>query len=110
MNFTNLQIQSRSHLPQGYRQGLITAITVILGFSLAFMRYWALENTNDWTSKGKISASIVGIGILVLLWTLYRSLDIHDDNHRRYPRTVKYFFVGVAIVVVGVFYSIIVAA
>ena len=30
-------------LPQGYRQGIITAITVLLGFSLAFFRFWALK-------------------------------------------------------------------
>jgi len=29
----------KSTLPQGYRQGLVTAITVFLGFSLTFMRF-----------------------------------------------------------------------
>jgi hypothetical protein len=27
-------------VPDGYRQGLITAITVLLVFSLAFLRFW----------------------------------------------------------------------
>jgi phosphotransferase system glucose/maltose/N-acetylglucosamine-specific IIC component len=31
--------QPRS-LPQGYRQGIITAITVLLGFALTFLRFW----------------------------------------------------------------------
>jgi hypothetical protein len=29
----------RAPLPIGYRQGIITAITVLLGFSLLFVRY-----------------------------------------------------------------------
>jgi hypothetical protein len=30
-------------LPEGYRQGIITAITVLLGFSLALFRFWGFE-------------------------------------------------------------------
>ena len=32
-------------LPVGYRQGVITAITVMLGFSLYFLRFWNFEAT-----------------------------------------------------------------
>ena len=31
-------------VPSGYRQGVVTAITVFLGFSLAFLRFWGIEN------------------------------------------------------------------
>jgi hypothetical protein len=27
-------------LPSGYRQGLVTAISIFLSFSLLFLRYW----------------------------------------------------------------------
>ena len=30
-------------VPAGYREGIVGAITVVLGFSLLFMRYWSLE-------------------------------------------------------------------
>ena len=33
----------RTPLPPGYREGIITAITVLLGFSLAFFRFWGFE-------------------------------------------------------------------
>jgi hypothetical protein len=36
-----------SSVPQGYRQGLITAITVLLGFSLAFLRSWGFEASGE---------------------------------------------------------------
>lgn len=99
-----------AQLPQGYRQGVVTAITVFLGFSLSFMRFWGIENPGEWTWKGIISASILGAGILVELFALFRSLEIRDDEPLRYSTTVRWFFGGVAIVVLGVFISIIVAA
>lgn len=46
MNDTAHNETGRHHrsVPQGYRQGLITAITVLLGFSLTLLRYWSLPN------------------------------------------------------------------
>jgi hypothetical protein len=42
---------------QGYRQGLVTAITVFLGFSLSFMRFWSFENPA--TGVGRIYSRAV---------------------------------------------------
>jgi hypothetical protein len=38
-------------VPTGYRQGIITAITVLLGFSLAFWRFWGFESPGNWTLR-----------------------------------------------------------
>jgi len=89
-------------LPQGYRQGLVTAITVFLGFSLSFIRFWNLEHPGHWTWTGAIAAFVVAAGIVVQLIALYRSLDLLDDEPTRYATTVRYFFVGIVVVVVGV--------
>ena len=35
-------------VPWGYRPGIITAITVFLAFSLAFLRYWGFEAPGRW--------------------------------------------------------------
>ena len=42
-------------VPDGYRQGLITAITVLLGFSLSFLRFWGFEAPGEWTLRSVIS-------------------------------------------------------
>jgi uncharacterized membrane protein YidH (DUF202 family) len=97
-------------LPQGYRQGLLTAITVVLGFSLTFLRFWGLENPGEWTRKGLLATSILGSGILVQLYALWRSLELRDDMPSRYTVTVRWFFGGVAIIVVGVMTAIVVSA
>ena len=41
--------QQRTPLPPGYREGIITAITVLLGFSLTFFRFWGFEAEGQWT-------------------------------------------------------------
>jgi hypothetical protein len=101
---------AQSLLLQGYRQGLLTAITVFLGFSLTFLRFWGIENPGKWTPKGVFAASILGAGILVQIYALWRSLELRDDNPARYAGTVRWFFGGVGIVVLGVLTAIIVAA
>lgn len=96
-------------LPQGYRQGLVTAITVFLGFSLSFIRFWSFEAPGDWTWSGIVSASIVATGIIVQLAALFRSLALCDDEPAHFVITVRYFFGGVVVVVAGVFIAVIVA-
>jgi len=46
----------------------------------------------------------------VQLFALWRSLELRDDEPDRYTSTVRVFFGGVAIVVLGVIAAIIVAA
>src|SRR5262245_2843918 len=96
-------------LPQGYREGLVTSITVFLGFSLSFMRFWGIESPGHWSWTGVLCACLFGVGILVELWALFRSLDLRDDEPTRYAGTVRWFFGGATIVIVGVIASILVA-
>jgi len=96
-------------VPQGYRQGLVTAITVFLGFSLYFARFWNLEQSGEWRWTGIVSAGIVGIGIVVQLVALFRSLDLRDQAELRYKATVRCFFGGIIIVLIGVIVATIVA-
>jgi predicted RND superfamily exporter protein len=96
-------------LPQGYRQGLVTAITVFLGFSLSFVRFWNFETFGHWTWSGVIPACLVAAGILVQLLALYRSLDVRDDDPTRYAATVRCFFAGILVVVVGLVFATIAA-
>ena len=101
--------QSQQALPQGYREGLVTAITVFLGFSLSFVRFWNFENPGEWTWSGVVPACVVAAGCVVQLLALYRSLLLLDDEPTRYTETVRYFFVGVIVVVAGVIFATIVA-
>jgi hypothetical protein len=94
MESTDADQTTKPSVPQPYRQGPVTAITVFLGFSLSFMRFWSFENPGDWDWQGILSASIVAAGIGVQLFALFRSLDLRDDQEVRYKATVRYFFLG----------------
>ena len=97
-------------LPEGYHAGLLTAVTVFLGFSLSFLRFWGIESPGQWSRGGKIAAWIVGFGILFQLCALFRALSLLDEQPRHYENTVRCFFLGVFTVAVGVVVSIVVAA
>lgn len=89
-------------LPQGYRQGVITAITVMLGFSLYFLRFWSLEAAGDWTLMSFVAAIPIFLSIGCLFLALWRSLQIADDNEQVYRTTLRWFFWGVVLAFVGV--------
>ncbi|MGO4842805.1 hypothetical protein AB4144_62090, partial [Rhizobiaceae sp. 2RAB30] len=57
---------SNRPLPQGYRQGVITAISVMLGFSLYFLRFWSLEASGDWTLVTFLAAIPIFLSIAFL--------------------------------------------
>jgi hypothetical protein len=93
-------------LPAGYRQGVITAITVFVGFSLAFLRFWAFEAPGDWTPYSIAAVIIVLLPICGQIYALYRALQVEDDDERVYRRTVKWFIWSV----VGMLFAVCVAA
>lgn len=96
-------------LPDGYRAALVTAITVFLGFSLYFLRFWGLENPGQWTLRGFLAACVLVLGIVFQLIALYRALNVQDNHCERYARTVRCFFVGVSIVVGGLIATIVIS-
>jgi hypothetical protein len=89
-------------LPVGYRQGLITAITVFIGFSLSFLRYWVFEAPGTWTLPSAAAALIVLMLICGQIYALYRALQIADEMEQEYTRTVRWFVCSVVAMLVAV--------
>jgi 4-amino-4-deoxy-L-arabinose transferase-like glycosyltransferase len=93
--------EPRAPLPQGYRQGIITAITVLLGFSLAFVRFWGFEAPGPWRLRSIFSAVALLTAIALQLIALFRSLRLEDDDPVEYRRTVVWFLVSALALVLG---------
>jgi hypothetical protein len=87
----------RVPLPTGYRQGIISAITVLLGFSLLFVRYWSFEAPGDWTIGSTIAALLLTLAILIELIALWRSLRLEDDDETEYRITLRWFAVATGV-------------
>jgi len=98
-----------SRLPPGYRQGLITAITVLLTASFLYFRFVVFDPASgDWTFWGTVCASLAGISICIQLLTLWRALQPEDEQVSIYRITVRWLAAGV-LLLVGSFVANIVA-
>ena len=89
-------------LPVGYRQGVIMAITVMLAFSLYFLRFWNFEAPGAWNTLSVIAAGLIVISILIQLVALWRSLQVADESEPVYRRTLQWFLAGIVSVLLGV--------
>jgi len=90
----------RSQLPGGYRQGFLTAITVVLGFSLVFLRFWSFELPGEWNVSSAIAAVLLALSILGQAVTLWRSLQLEDEEPSEYRRTLRWFlYSGIVLLV-----------
>ena len=92
-------------LPQGYRQGIVTAITVVIAFTLTFLRFWAFEAEGRWSTKSAVTAITVGLGLIAQVVALLRALSINDDEPAHYAITVRIFATGIILIAVGVLAS-----
>jgi len=105
-------IPERQHrtLPEGYRQGIITAITVLLGFSLALFRFWGFETSGDWTSRSIIAAVTIIVAVILQIVALVRSLRLEDNDPNEYRQTVRWFATSAVVLLVGLLFATVVFA
>ena len=101
-------VRERTPLPQGYRQGIITAITVLLGFSLTFFRFWSFEAPGEWTARSVVATSTLLVAVVLQIVALFRSLRIEDDDETEYRKTVRWFIASAVVLLVGLFIAVVV--
>lgn len=88
-------------MPEGYRQGLITAITVLLGFSLTFLRFWGFEAPGHWAWYSIVSTGTSIVAIVLQLVALFRSLRLEDHQRAEYRKTVRWFIASAIALLLG---------
>ncbi|HND86882.1 MAG TPA: hypothetical protein PK971_01065 [Saprospiraceae bacterium] len=91
---------------KSYRDSMITATGIILGFLLNFETTWAKSEV----ALNDIGAYFVALTMLVgtvcLIAVLYRMLKLHQFSEKTeayYNRTLLYFIFGISLAFVGVF-------
>lgn len=89
-------------IPPGYRPALVTAITVILAFSLYFFRFWGFEADGEWTVFSIVAAFVMFVAIVVQAFALWRSLQLADDRPESYETTVSWFMAGIGLALISV--------
>ena len=87
-------------LPAGFRQGLITSITVVLTASVLYFRFVVFEpDSGPWTTVGAVAAIFAGTSILVQLLTLWRALQPIDEQIKVYEVTLRWFATAIILLV-----------
>jgi hypothetical protein len=92
-------------VPEGYRQGIITAITVLLGFSLAFFRFWGFEAPGSWTVRSVLSTGAVILAVVLQIIALFRSLRLEDNHEKEYRKTVWWFIASAIALALGLLFA-----
>jgi hypothetical protein len=92
---------ARVPLPVGYRPGIISAITLFMGFSLLFLRYWNFEAPGVWSLASFVAAMLLVLAISIQFVALWRSLQIEDDDEREYRKTLRWFLSSVFVLSAG---------
>ena len=100
--------RNREPLPVGYRQGIITAITVLLGFSLALFQFWGFEASGHWSWPSIFAAGAMLLAVLMQIVALVRSLRLEDDDPREYRTTVSWFAASAIVMLIGMLFATIV--
>ena len=86
-------------VPVGYRQGFITAISVLLAFTLAFWRYWSFESPGPWNALSLTVEVSLGVAAGLQVVALFRSLRVEDDQVPEYRRTQRWLFVSAVVLI-----------
>ena len=97
-------------VPTGYRQGIITAITVLLGFSLGFWRFWGFDSPGEWDWRSLLAAVALLAAVVLQIVALFRALRVEDDAVPEYRKTVRCFIASAIALVIGLAAAMIDAA
>ena len=92
---------SETRIEATFRNGSLTAISVILGFSLSFLNRWAgLPGT--WTRPDAVAVAAISAGIVLEIVAVAFLLLVASLDLRRYNRAVGVFLIGLVFVAAGV--------
>ena len=84
-----------------FRNGSVTAIGIILGFSLGFLSQWA-ANPIAWSHVDIVAALPIAIGIVLQGKAFADLLAVDSLIVRNYERARLIFLAGLALVAMGV--------
>ena len=84
-----------------FRNGSLTAISVVLGFSLSFLNRWA-GLPGPWDRGDLIAVAAISAGIIFQILSVASMLSVRSLALRRYDRGVRVFLVGLTLVAIGV--------
>ena len=84
-----------------FRNGSLTAMSVIVGFSLSFLSRWA-GSPGKWHNADLFAVALIVVGSAAQIWSLGAMLFLSAMLTANYQRAIRIFLVGLGLVAVGV--------
>ena len=69
----------------------------MLGFTLAFLRFWSFEANGAWTRKSLVATTGLTLSLVLQIVALVRSLRLEDEEPTEYRHTVRWFVASVVV-------------
>jgi hypothetical protein len=88
-----------------FRNGSLTAIGVVVGFSLGFLSRWA-STPGEWMHADLVAVAAITVGIALQIKALADLLSRKSLAAARYDRSVTIFLIGLVLVAMGVVIAI----
>jgi hypothetical protein len=88
-----------------FRSGSITAIGVVVGFSLAFLVRWS-GLPGRWTNSDLVAVAGITLGVGFQIKALVDLLAVRSVFVAHYERAVRIFVIGLVLVAAGVVVAI----
>jgi len=84
-----------------FRSGSLTAVGIILGFSLTFLSRWA-ANPNEWSRIDIVPLILLGAGIGIQLKAFSNLMSRDSVLVTYYDRTQRLFMIGLVVLTLGI--------
>jgi hypothetical protein len=95
-----------SRIEAEFRNGSLTAISVIVGFSLSFLSRWA-GTPGQWHTGDLVAVALIVIGCVLQIWALGAMLFVSSMMVAYYERAIRHFLIGLVLVAAGVALAIV---
>jgi hypothetical protein len=100
---------SASRIDPAFRGGSLTAVSIILGFSLGFTAQWATDDS-PWSVSDYVAAAGLAIGILLQIKAMADLLELNSLELPVYRRAKNCFLAGLLVTAFGIAMVIVVNA
>ncbi len=95
------KVQPKALMDPTFRSGTITAVAILLGFSLNFLSRWALY-PSVWTVYDAMAVVPLIAGTGLQVWSIVMLLSHDSLRVAFYDRATRLFLIGLCVVAIGI--------
>lgn len=100
-----VESDEQKRIDSTFRNGSITAIGVVVGFSLGFLSRWSAL-PGEWSHSDLVSVALITLGLALQVKSLADLLLVSSLQLKRYNRSVRFFLIGLILVALGVVFAV----